>query len=192
MSKIQDYIDFVNEQKEYQIGKSVYYQKRDDHERQLAYLERAKVFEDLEDFLISKVPPKSGIYITPADIEGLPQELIDQLNLNSPEFKDFVLVDVIDSLGGIGSIDKILIELYKKSGEIENRNKLMNRLYRMSAKGLIYSDPTKKGIYSNNPFQKLEQVLEEVTFEDEDDVFDEEFDESDVFLPEDYREEDYR
>lgn len=59
-----------------------------------------------------------------------------------------------------------MIGIYRRSGEIENRNKLMARLYRMSVKGLIYAHPTKKGIYS---LEKIEINSNEIDEEEEND-----------------------
>jgi hypothetical protein len=46
------------------------------------------------------------------------------------------------------SLDKLIIGLYKKTAEIHKRSTLTSRLYRMIQKGLIYSVPYRKGIYS--------------------------------------------
>ncbi|WP_127493332.1 hypothetical protein [Acinetobacter calcoaceticus] len=90
----------------------------------------------------------SPLYIKAEDLENLPPELLSQLNITESDKKEMYLTKLIDKCGGIISLDKLLIAIYKDSGEIYERNKLMARLYRMSLKGLIYTHPSKKGQYS--------------------------------------------
>jgi hypothetical protein len=157
LSRVHDLINFIKTQElRSKINLDLFNELDDDQNANEAQKD-LESFQHLKLFLEERLPPKlSDIYVTPADLEGLPPELIKELNLNSSDFKDFQLIDVIKSLGGIGSIDKILIAQYKLTGEIEVRSKLMSRLYRMSTKGLIYSHPTKKGIYS---VEKIEEDL---------------------------------
>ncbi|MGX5700570.1 hypothetical protein ACWKWF_13425 [Acinetobacter kookii] len=90
----------------------------------------------------------SPLYLKPEDLEDLPPELLSQLNITESDKKDMYLMKLIEKCGGIISLDKLLIAIYKDSGEIYERNKLMTRLYRMSLKELIYTHPSKKGQYS--------------------------------------------
>lgn len=108
----------------------------------------------------------SPLYLTTEDLEDLPPELIDQLNITESDKKDMYLAKLIDKCGGIISLDKLLIAIYKDSSEIYERNKLMARLYRMSQKGLIYTHPSKKGQYSTS---KWNIENEEATDEEEKD-----------------------
>lgn len=103
----------------------------------------------------------SPLYLNPEDIEGLPQDLIAQLNITESDKKDMYLSKLIEKCGGIISLDKLLIAIYKDSGEIHERNKLMARLYRMSQKKLIYTHPFKKGQYSVNKWEEEEQTNDE-------------------------------
>jgi hypothetical protein len=50
--------------------------------------------------------------------------------------------------GGVLSLDKIMVELYRRTREIPKRTTITSRLYRMAQKGMIYNVPGKKGIYS--------------------------------------------
>lgn len=90
----------------------------------------------------------SPLYLKPEDLEDLPLELISQLNITESDKKDMYLIKLIEKCGGIIGLDKLLIAIYKDSGEIYERTKLMARLYRMSLKGLIHTHPSKKGQYS--------------------------------------------
>lgn len=106
----------------------------------------------------------SPLYLTSEDLEGLPQNLIDQLNITESDKKEMYISKLIEKCGGIISLDKLLIAIYKDSGEIHERNKLMARLYRMSQKGIIHTHPSKKGQYSTSKWN----IDEEQTNEEED------------------------
>lgn len=149
MANINRLIDFVNGQASYQLERSEHYAAQQDSQRAASYYARYEEFIELESFLDSKRPaPASSINITPDDLVGLPPELIAELNISDSDKKEFVILDVLKDLGGLGSIDKLMIGIYKRSGEIYDRNKLMARLYRMSVKELIYQHPSRKGVYS--------------------------------------------
>lgn len=82
------------------------------------------------------------------DIEGLPDELLQELSLSDGDKTEFAIVNAIEEASGIISLDKLLIALYKKTGEIHKRNSLYSKLSRMASKSLIYYVPGKKGVYS--------------------------------------------
>lgn len=89
-----------------------------------------------------------NITLTMEDIEGLPPELMQELSISDADRLEFTIVGIINEAGGLMSLDKIIIGLYKKTGEIHKRSTLTSRLYRMIQKSLIYSVPYRKGIYS--------------------------------------------
>lgn len=92
----------------------------------------------------------------PEDIEGLPQELIDQLSINDADKLEFEIINIIDEAGGFLNLDKILIGLFKKTKEIHKRTQLTAKLYRMSQKHLIYAVPNKKGVYTTQEVSALD------------------------------------
>ena len=94
-----------------------------------------------------------SINLTPADLDGLPQEVIEQLGLSDSDYYEMDLVRLINKVGGVISLDKLIVLLYKEKNEIAGRTPLNARLYRMIKKGLIYSVPTKKGVYSTTPIE---------------------------------------
>lgn len=100
----------------------------------------------------SEVRPKGPIQLslTIEDIEGLPDELVRELSLSDGDKTEFAVVNAIEEAGGIISLDKLLIALYKKTGEIHRRNLLISRLARMAGKGTIYYVPGRKGVYSTD------------------------------------------
>ena len=73
---------------------------------------------------------------------------MQELSLSDGDKTEFAIVNVIEEAGGIISLDKLLIALYKKTGEIHKRNSLYSKLSRMASKNLIYYVPGKKGVYS--------------------------------------------
>lgn len=89
-----------------------------------------------------------NLEVHPKDLEGLPDELIAQLSISESDREEFELLALIEAAGGTMSLDQILIGLYKKRGEIYERVKLNQRLYRMATKGALYSVPGRKGWYS--------------------------------------------
>lgn len=86
--------------------------------------------------------------LLPEELEGLPEELIKELSVSDADKTEFVIANMISENGGILSMDKILIGIYKKTGEIIKRQTMTSKLYRMSQKGLVFSVPSKKGFYS--------------------------------------------
>jgi hypothetical protein len=93
------------------------------------------------------------------DLSDLPPELLKEL---SDSFKGETdpLIQIINDRGGTASIDEILVDLYRKHGEIGKRPIISNKLYRFSRRGLCAAMPGKKGIYTTNP-EMLHVVGEE-------------------------------
>jgi hypothetical protein len=88
------------------------------------------------------------ISLTLEDIEGLPEELIKELNITEADRQELIIENIIARQGGILSLDKIMVGLYQRTGEINKRNTLISRLYRMAQRGMIFNVPGKKGVYS--------------------------------------------
>jgi len=86
--------------------------------------------------------------LKPADIIGLPPELIAQLSIDESDLADFQVLDLIEESGGTMSLDRIIIGIFRKNGEISDRSKLNARLYRLAQKGLLYPVPGRKATYS--------------------------------------------
>jgi hypothetical protein len=82
------------------------------------------------------------------EIEGLPKELLSELSISDADKLEFSIMNAIEDAGGILSLDKILIALYRETGEIHKRNTITSRLYRMAQKGMIFAVGMRKGIYS--------------------------------------------
>ena len=76
--------------------------------------------------------------LTEKDIEGLPAKLIAQLSTQGRK-KNTIETTVISILERTGeaSLDRLLIEIYRDTGKIQNRAPMMMLLHRMAGNGLI-------------------------------------------------------
>lgn len=83
-----------------------------------------------------------------SDIADLPAELVEELNLSDGDKAEFAILAALEESGGVITLDRLLIALYRKTGEIHKRNALTNRLHRMSQKGRVFNAPGKKGVYT--------------------------------------------
>lgn len=115
----------------------------------------AELISDLEKLPLSSSPPSTydSINLTPEDLEGLPPEVIRQLGLNESDYYEMELVRLINKAGGIISLDKLIILLYKEKGEIVERTPINAKLYRMTKKGMVFSVPGRKGVYSTHSME---------------------------------------
>jgi len=170
---------FVKEQMEYNERSAMQY--CNDEHRFHAYHERANMFARLlqemqsaenEEFARDAEPfyDESLFRLTSDEIQDLPKELLEQLSLTEGDKLEFLIADMIKDLGGATSIDKLLIALYRRTGEVEKRTKLNARLYKMVNKRMVFAHPQRKGVYSLRPFPEF--TLQSAMFTD--DVQDEE------------------
>lgn len=82
------------------------------------------------------------------DVSDLPPELLAQLSgVKTDELEDQIYA-IAKAAGDSIDLDKMLIELYRRSGEVHQRKFLMNKCYRMIQKGLIFAVPARKGVYT--------------------------------------------
>lgn len=98
-----------------------------------------------------KAPFQGSLALLPSDLEGLPPELINELSLSELDRLAFAVISVIDNEGGVASLDRILIGLWRSTKEIHKKNVLQPKLYRMMQKKMIFPVPGKKGVYSTSP-----------------------------------------
>ncbi len=164
MEKLASHIEFVKSQIEFQQRQAVRFAPEPRRSRlHLDAVERFKsLLVDLE-ILITRIYENpeflkvSGATVAPRlslsweEIHGLPQELLEELSISESDKTEFNISSLITELGGIASLDRLLVALFRQSSEITKRAALNQRLYRMVQKELIYSVPGKKGVYSNHP-----------------------------------------
>lgn len=156
-TSLESHLGFVNDQIAYHEKRAT--SPRTNNYAQKLHLETAARFRLLADAIViassnqapavtSALRPKQlRLSLTPEDIKGLPQELLGELSI-SGDLTEFAILEVIEESGGISSLDRIIVGLYRKTGEINKRQAVISRLYRMGQKGLVYNVPGKKGVYS--------------------------------------------
>lgn len=85
---------------------------------------------------------------TYGDLSDLPEEVLAELSLTKVDELEQQLRDIVASAnGGEVGLDAIIIELYRRHKVIQPRRFIMNKLYRMAQKELIYSVEGRKGVY---------------------------------------------
>ena len=110
---------------------------------------RDELLTNLENISVLSVDKNfDPIHLSPHELADLPPELMTQLALTDSDTYELELIRLIDSVGGIISLDKLIVLLYRRRGEIADRTQLNARLNRMMRKGVIFALPKKKGIYS--------------------------------------------
>lgn len=82
------------------------------------------------------------------EVEGLPPEILAELSISDSDRSEFLIQGAIRELGGVASLDRLIVHLFKSIGESYKRTALNQRLYRMSQKDMVFSVPGKKGVYS--------------------------------------------
>lgn len=176
---IAKYSSFVKEQIDFNQRSAIKYRTREDFLRAEQHTYRAEKFSELLNDLSSlngivlQKTSNNPLTLTPADIQNLPEELLQELSVSDSDRRDFLVIDLINKNGGTSTIDKLLIGIYRETGEIEKRQKITARLYRMAKKELIYPHPEKKGVYSTSPLAPDENEPVEEDLKDEDMPIDE-------------------
>lgn len=156
-SIIEKYDLFIKDQILHQERAAVHYAEKQDEIRALAYQDRAKklqeMWSDIQSAIQSYPPPsiEAQFHLSPEELEGLPDDLIKELGITDSDRKEYLLIELINKLGGITSINKLLVSIYSETKEVEKRTRLVARLYRMQNKGLIYTNSDRKGVYSTKP-----------------------------------------
>lgn len=102
----------------------------------------------------SPEPKRPRFTLLPADLEGLPEEVLKQLGINESDRQELAIVEMLEQAGGMMTLDQIIIALWRQRQEIADRGKLNSKLYRMTQKQMIYS--AGKGIYSTKPVEGAE------------------------------------
>lgn len=172
MSILAKHIAFVKEQIAVQARLATRYQK--DERRSALHSASSESFRVLADDIAladAKLdeceatashrpePRQLRLSLTPQDVDGLPEELMAELSYSGGDKTEFALVQAIDKLGGVASLDQILVAIYRTTGEILKRTTLTSRLYRMAQKGLIFTVPSRKGVYSTTKFTEQDAAL---------------------------------
>ena len=138
----------------------------DDVKRQELHSATANTFEELGQVLLQlaksleaeQEPAIKRLGLAWEEIVDLPEELMAELSVSDADKAEFNIISIIDDAGGVASLDRVLVALYRQSGEITKRPALNARIYRMSQKHLLFSVPGKKGAYSTKEISEEEAV----------------------------------
>jgi len=156
MDGIEEFVDFVKDQGAFHARQAEKFGA--DERRRRLHQETSRKFDELCSFLlranemVSTRPVNTHrLGISWHELEGLPPELLEELSITDSDRLDYTIVEIMSNLGGVATLDRILIDLYRTTGEIMKRQNLNARLYRMAQKDLVYSVPGKKGVYSTAP-----------------------------------------
>ena len=84
------------------------------------------------------------------NLSDLPEELLKQIPAVRVDDLEREVIDLLrDKLEGVGSVDEILVGLYRKSGIIHERRRIAGKLYRMvnSSPQLLLTVEKRRGVY---------------------------------------------
>lgn len=118
------------------------------HRDALVHRERAEALEAMLAELEQLQRATQPIPASYGDLSDLPPELIKELSGIKADDREQQLYTIINSGDGEVELDAILIELFRRFKVVETRKFLQNKLWRMAQKGMIYTVPGKKGVYT--------------------------------------------
>ena len=95
------------------------------------------------------------------DLSDLPPELVKELTGIKVDDLEQQLFTIIKSGGDEVDLDAILIELFRRFQVVQTRKFLQNKLWRMAQKGIVFSVPGRKGVYT-----AIEAVKPSTAFDD--------------------------
>lgn len=133
----------------------------------LYYIEELeKSLEDLSKNCIKK-KPKTGIQLSLRfeEVTDLPEEVLKELSLSDSDKTDYQIRSLMEQLGGIASLDRLIVGIYRETGEVIKRSTITSKLYRMVQRGIVYGVPGKKGVYSLEELspEDVEKIIKGVT-----------------------------
>ena len=123
-------------------------QKLGEERTAAAHQARADAIQALVDEVTELRRWKMPIPASYGDISDLPDELIAQLSgIKTDELEDQIYA-VVKAAGEEIELDRLLIELFRRHGDVHERRFLNNKAYRMVQKGLIHQVTGRKGVYT--------------------------------------------
>lgn len=163
---IDSWVEFVNSQSTYhkrqierlsrraENGKPELKRQQANHKRiadqldDLASFLKSGDFSPAEQNSSARGVVSSSLHFVPEDLEGLPPELMDQLNISESDELELQIFEAIEKAGGSLPVDKILIQIYRDTEKVLQRDKLASKLYRMASKGRLIASSEHRGVYS--------------------------------------------
>lgn len=149
--KLIELIAFVKDQEEFHRTRAEAF--KDKTFRRDKHLETAAKLNGVLRFLEAssqkrRSPEQISFHLTPEDIDGLPEELLSELSITEADKAEFAILGIFEESGGTLSLDQLLVRYFRTTGEILKRPAMNNRIYRMIQKGVLFSVPNRKGIYT--------------------------------------------
>jgi len=96
--------------------------------------------------MMRDLPPDLGKRL--GNLSELPEALRSQIPAARLDQLETDILTVLEkSFEGVASVDEILVGLFRHTGEILDRQKIANKLYRMSNSKLLESVQQKRGVY---------------------------------------------
>ena len=137
----------TNQAKAYdELASSLSKQGRDDEAS--AHLRMSRQFAELNNHIEQLAQrlnsATSHLNILPSELEGLPDELRAQLSTDDFELN---ILRLMEDFGGTISLDRLILEWYKRHKEILQRRNVTAKLYRMMKSQTIFSLKS-KGVYT--------------------------------------------
>jgi hypothetical protein len=93
------------------------------------------------------VPPQANNPPPADEFSDLPPELLAELSEGAKAQVD-PIIKAINDRGGTATLDQILIDLYRATGEVHKRTLVQNKLFRLSKREMCWPTPGRKGIYT--------------------------------------------
>ncbi|MFC0217825.1 hypothetical protein ACFFJ7_05395 [Pseudochelatococcus lubricantis] len=159
MERVEEFLEFVKGQADFHDRQQVRHSANE--RRASQHARTAGNFRELANFLERQAareaePKVKRLALGWDEIEGLPEELLSELSVSESDRTEFNILSILDEAGGVISLDRLLVEYYKLTGDVMKRQTMNNRLYRMGIKELVFSVPGKKGVYSNRRMDESE------------------------------------
>jgi hypothetical protein len=82
------------------------------------------------------------------DVSDLPPELLEQLTGVKTDALEDQIYSIVKAAGEQIELDHLLIELFRRHGDVHQRRFIINKAYRMAQKGIIHIVAGRKGVYS--------------------------------------------
>lgn len=82
------------------------------------------------------------------DLSDLPPSVVRELAAARTDQLEDRIHQIMAAAGGVADIDLILVMLWRRYKEEQKRRFIQNKLYRMMHKGMVFSVPGRKGVYS--------------------------------------------
>jgi hypothetical protein len=95
--------------------------------------------------------PVSGAPLDAADLADLPPALIAELSGPKTDALEDQILAIVQAAGGAVELNRLLVELYRRHGQVHARKAINNKCYRMALKGLIHPVAGQRGAYTLAP-----------------------------------------